>query len=224
MESKKEEFETVVIVSNFTDKRSVLETGQKFLTMKGISKSYRLENSPSEIKFILTNSSVAYDLLKQYEELKISNKNFENIDVQLTMIPKNAEVPPITNNIEKNEKKNHKQKFEPKIPSSLKESMQKDDEYYNVPYFHRHFQDIASKAGIVSNDSPYITEEQRRRIEEKESRKKDISNVRFTNVLHKPQYNDDDADLQPIGDAYNNFKYRDEDKKKWVSKRGFQVY
>ena len=224
MESKKEEFETVVIVSNFSDKHTILEHGQKFLAMKGISKSYRLENSPSNIKFILKNSSVAYDLLKKFEELKISDKNFENIDVQLTMVSKNSPITSTTDNFEKNEKKNNKPKFEPKIPSSLKESMQKDEEYYNAPYFHRHFQDISSKAGIVSNDSPYITEEQKRRIEEKESRKKDISKVKFTNVIHKPQYNDDDLDLEPTGDFYNQFKYRDEDKNKWVSKRGFQVY
>ena len=224
MESKKEEFETAVIVSNFSDKRLVLENGQKFLAMKGILKSYRLENSTSEIKFILTNSSVAYDLLKNFEELKISNKNLENIEVQLTMISRNAQISSTTNDFEKKEKKNNKQKFEPKIPSSLKESMQKDDEYYNAPYFHRHFQDISSKAGIISNDSPYITEEQKRRIEEKESRKKDISNVKFTNFLRKPDNNDENIDLQPMGDFYNNFKFRDENKNKWVSKRGFQVY
>ena len=105
MESKKEEFETAVIVSNFSDKRLVLENGQKFLAMKGILKSYRLENSTSEIKFILTNSSVAYDLLKKFEELKISNKNLENIDVQLTMISRNAQISSTTNDFEKKEKK-----------------------------------------------------------------------------------------------------------------------
>ena len=72
-------------------------------------------------------------------------------------------------------------------------------------------------------DSPYISIEEKRRIEEKESRKKDISDKKFSSIIPKMKYNNDGLDTTPIGNT-EGFRFRKENKEKWISKRGFQVY
>ena len=221
MESK-EEFETAVLVKNIENKKSILDYGYRFLAGKGCAKSYRLQNSKTEINFIVENSDLAYELMKHFEVGKKTNNALKEIEVQLTMIPKGSstETSYDFNNNTHNDKLNKK---EHKMSAAMKASLLKDEEYRNVPYYHRHMQDICSKAGIVANDSPYITEEEKKRIEEKENRKKDISNKKFSSVLPKYPHNDNDKDTLPMGNI-EGFKFRDEDKKKWISKRGFQAY
>ena len=220
MESREEEFETAVLVKNIPSKKYILDLGYRFLASKGMGKSYRLRNSKTEINFIVHNSEIAYELMKYFEDEKQINNQLKEIEVQLTMIPKGSNE---TLNDEINDNyKTHKN--EHKISASIKAANQKDEDYRNVPYFQRHTQDISNKAGIVSTDSPYITSEEVRRIEEKESRKKDISNKKFTTSLPKYPHNDNAGlDTLPYGNI-EAFQFRDENKKKWMSKRGFQVY
>ena len=177
---------------------------------------------PQEIS-IIENSDLAYELMKHFEVGKKTNNALKEIEVQLTMIPKGSstETSYDFNNNTHNDKLNKK---DHKMSAAMKASLLKDEEYRNVPYYHRHMQDICSKAGIVANDSPYITEEEKKRIEEKENRKKDISNKKFTSVLPKfPHNNNDGLDTLPIGNT-EGYQFRGEDKSKWISKRGFQVY
>ena len=228
MESK-EEFETAVLVKNISNKKVILDYGYRFLAGKGYGKLYRLQNSKTEINFIVQNSKIAYELMKHFEEGKQSNKELNEIEVQLTMIPKGSYSETAydtvnTNNNNTHSDKNKTNKKEHKMSSSLKASMQKDEEYRSIPYFQRHTKDVGSKAGIITMDSPYITDEEKRRIEEKESRKKDISNKKFSSVLPKyPHNNSDGLDTTPIGNT-EGYQFRGENKGKWISKRGFQVY
>ncbi len=224
MESK-EEFETAVLVKNIENKKQILDYGYRFLAGKGLGKTYRLQNTKTEINFIVNNSKVAYELMKHLEEGKQTNTALKDIEVQLTMIPKGATSETLyetvhTNNIQEKNKTNKK---EHKMSAAMKASLLKDDEYRMIPYFERHTQDIASRAGIVSTDSPYISDIEIKRIEEKESRKKDISNQKFSSILPKFPHNDEGLDTTPIGNT-EGYQFRGEDKSKWISKRGFQVY
>ena len=102
--------------------------------------------------------------------------------------------------------------------------MQLDEEYRNIPYFIRHTKDITDRAGVITMDSPYISIEEKRRIEEKESRKKDISDKKFSSIIPKMKYNNNEGlDTTPIGNT-EGFRFRKENKDKWISKRGFQIY
>ena len=224
MESK-EEFETAVLVKNIENKKQILDYGYRFLAGKGLGKTYRLQNTKTEINFIVNNSKVAYELMKHLEEGKQTNTALKDIEVQLTMIPKGETSETLyetihTNNIQEKNKTNKK---EHKMSAAMKASLLKDDEYRMIPYFERHTQDIASRAGIVSTDSPYISDIEIKRIEEKESRKKDISNQKFSSILPKFPHNDEGLDTTPIGNT-EGYQFRGEDKSKWISKRGFQVY
>ena len=225
MESK-EEFETAVLVKNIANKKQILDYGYRFLAGKGLAKIYRLQNTKTEINFIVNNSKIAYELMKHLEEGKQTNAALKDIEVQLTMIPKGSTSETLyeSANINNIHDKNKTNKKEHKMSSAMKASMLKDDEYRMVPYFERHTKDISSRAGYVSTDSPYVSELEIRRLEEKESRKKDISNKKFTSVLPKfPHNNNDGLDTLPIGNT-EGYQFRGEDKSKWISKRGFQVY
>ena len=225
MESK-EEFETAVLVKNISNKKQILDYGYRFLAGKGLAKIYRLQNTKTEINFIVNNSKIAYELMKHLEEGKQTNTALKDIEVQLTMIPKGSTSETLyeSANINNIYEKNKTNKKEHKMSSAMKASMLKDDEYRMVPYFERHTKDISSRAGCVSTDSPYVSELEIRRLEEKESRKKDISNKKFTSVLPKfPHNNNEGLDTLPIGNT-EGYQFRGEDKSKWISKRGFQVY
>ena len=228
MESK-EEFETAVLVKNISNKKQILDYGYRFLAGKGYGKLYRLQNSKTEINFIVHNSKIAYELMKHFEEGKQTEKALKEIEVQLTMIPKGSysETSYEDNTTNKNNT-NSKNKFNKnnthKISATLKASIQKDEDYRMIPYFQRHTKEVGANAGVIASDSPYITDVEIRRLEEKESRKKDISNKKFTSVTSKVKYNQNEGlDTTPIGNT-EGFRFRNENKDKWISKRGFQVY
>ena len=227
MESK-EEFETAVLVKNIASKKQILDYGYRFLAGKGYGKLYRLQNSKTEINFIVGNSKIAYELMKHFEEGKQNNKDLKDIEVQLTMIPKGSYSETAYDNINitnstSNNDKNKRNKKEHKISEVMKASIQKDEDYRNIPYFIRHTQDIIGREGIIHRDSPYISKEEIMRKEEKESRKKDISNKKFTSVLPKYPHSNDGLDTIPIGNT-EGYQFRGEDKGKWINKRGFQIY
>ena len=225
MESK-EDYETAVLIENVSDKKSVLNYGHVFLASKGYAKQYRLQNSKEEVNFIVHNSKIAYELMKHFEEGKKEESQLKDIDVQLTMIPKGSNSETLNNTISTNttNKDKKKKEKEKKISSSFKAAMQLDEEYRNIPYFIRHTKDLTDRAGIIPQDSPYVSPEEIKRLEEKESRKKDISNKKFTSVTSKVKYNQNEGlDTTPIGNT-EGFRFRNENKDKWISKRGFQVY
>jgi len=229
MESK-EEFETAVLVKNIPNKKPILDYGYRFLAGKGYGKLYRLQNTKTDINFIVDNSKIAYELLKHFEEGKQTNKDLKEIQIELTMIPKGSESETLYETMNENNKTMNKDKIkankkEPKMSASLKAAILKDEEYRMIPYFQRHTQDLVdkSKSGIITTDSPYINPQEIKRKEEKESRKKDISDKKFNNVLHKYKNDEVKLDTTPLGNI-EGFQFRGEDKKKWISKRGFQVY
>ena len=160
--------------------------------------------------------------MKYLEEGKQLNKELKNIEVQLTMIPKGSYSD--TSYTTMNNDKNKENKKEHKMSAAMKASIQKDEEYRNMPYFLRHTKDVGEKAGVISMDSPYGNEIEIQRMEEKESRKKDISNKKFTAVLPKyPHNNSEGLDTSPFGNI-EGYRFRGEDKNKWIYKRGFQIY
>ena len=226
MESK-EEFETAVLIKNISNKKFILDYGYRFLASKNLGKSYRHQNTKTDINFIVNNSKVAYELMKHFEEGKQTEKQLKDIEVQLTMIPKGSYSETAYEDLNanatiSNNKKSKEGKNGHKMSAAMKASLQKDEDYRNIPYFQRHTQDIGI-SDVITTDSPYITNEEIRRIEEKESRKKDISDKKFKNVLPKYPHNNNGLDTTPIGNI-EGFQFRDEDKGKWISKRGFQVY
>ena len=233
METKetKEDFETAVLIKNVSYKKPILDFGHVFLLSKGYGKMYRLQNSKTEVNFIVHNSKVAYELMKHFEEGKNEDPQLKDIEVQLTMIPKGSsdslynstsENPNNNSSINTSKKKGNEKKQ--KISASFKAAMQMDDEIRNVPYFIRHTKDITDRAGIITMDSPYVSIEEKKRFEEKESRKKDISDKIFSSIMSKVKYNDNEGlDTTPIGNT-KGFKFRNEDKNKWISKGGFQLY
>ena len=225
MESK-EEFETAVLIKNVSDKKSILNYGFLFLTSKGYGKQYRLQNSKTEVNFIVHNSKIAYELMKHFEEGKTEEAYLKDIEVQLTMIPTGSSSETLNNTISTNASHSSKKgkDKEKKISASFQAAMKLDDEYRKIPYFIRHTKDIRDKAEAVNNDSPYESMEDKKRLEEKESRKKDISDKKFSSILPKIKHNNNEGlDTTPIGNT-EGFKFRTENKDKWINKRGFQVY
>ena len=225
MESK-EEFETAVLIKNVSDKKTVLNYGHLFLTSKGYGKQYRLQNSKTEVNFIVHNSKIAYELMKHFEEGKKEEAYLKDIEVQLTMIPEGSSSETLNNTISTNASHSSKKgkEKEKKISASFKAAMKLDEEYRNIPYFIRHTKDLRDKAGVINMDSPYISIEEIKRLEEKESRKKDISDKKFSSIIPKKKFKKDEGlDITPIGNT-EGFKFRTENKDKWINKRGFQVY
>jgi len=220
---EKDDFETSILIGNITNKKYVLDYGHKFLASKGLVKSYRLMNTKNSVNFIVQISSVAYELMKYFEEGKQNDKNLKDIDIELTILEKGSQSETFYDSINKHKFKDNSNNNKNKASKVLKQLIQKDDEVRNEPYFIRHTKDIAYQAGVISQDSPYKYLDMVKKMEEKESRKKDISSKKFNHVLSKYQPDDIKNDNIPIGNIHD-FKFRDEYKDKWIHKGGFQSY
>ena len=166
----KEDFETAVLIKNVSYKKPILDYGYVFLASKNYAKMYRLQNSKTEVNFIVNNSKIAYELMKHFEEGKNENQDLKDIEVQLTMIPKGSSdslYNTISDNPSKDSNNLNKQKGKmQKISASLKAAIQKEEDARNVPYFIRHTKDITDKAeqvGIIAMDSPYTNPEEKKK-------------------------------------------------------------
>ena len=122
----------------------------------------------------------------------------------------------------------------PKSVSSVDSYSRKSDishnSYDDMSYIHRHMLDISSKAGIMRNDSPYIEEERAFRLREKNNYKKNICKERFNPYFSNATLVKNESRLIPNyvnmtpSQPVNQFRFRPDNKSKWMSKKGFRLY
>ena len=84
--------------------------------------------------------------------------------------------------------------------------------------------DFYSNQQFVRNSSPYISEHEQRKIEEKENKKKFLNKKGFFvsvgKYSMKPNYIQNYVQMTP-SESPLNFKFRMENKNKWITKKGF---
>lgn len=94
-------------------------------------------------------------------------------------------------------------------------------------YSHNHLLDLASKAGVIANDSPYMSQLEQMTIEAKENRKKWISKQNFCLFINRSnsQINlvKNYVRITPSIPACN-YMFRGIFKDKWLNKKDFRPW
>lgn len=214
---------SVVSVENFPSRVELYKLIDNILKESGMPLSYRVENKDNSLKFFFSSSESALEVIKKLNEEKMSNKYYNKLMVALSFENKNNNTTKYT--LTSITSKSH----HPKSTVSYKSYSSKDSSE-EMSYIHRHMLDISSKAGIMRNDSPYVEEERAFRLREKNKEKNNISKQRFnpyfskaTVVRNSSRFISNYVNLTP-SIPVNQFKFRSNDKSKWMNKNGFRLY
>ena len=95
-------------------------------------------------------------------------------------------------------------------------------------YEHLHWKNVTSKAGIITNDSPYLSEEELQKKKYRENKKKWISKNNFNVYVGKATTNrsyiiKNYVQMTPSQPPVL-YSFRPIHKDKWISKKGFIVF
>lgn len=213
----------IVKIDNCPSRNETFDFVNELLKEKKEEKAnYKIKASDKSLSFIFTDQEPAMHIIKGLNVEKIRNRFFKNIKISFSL----------------SEQQPHFRKFRHKrfdsnisnssgTKSSVKDysssvSLDRYSSYNDI-----HMRDITSKAGVISIDNPYGIEEKLRKEEERNKRMKNISGERFNGYFDKATNNKNTfiknyVTLTPSL-SINDFKYREEDKSKWVSPQKFWV-
>jgi hypothetical protein len=219
---------TIISIYNIIERKKILDLSKIFLKKKGVSTSYEIENdSINEIlRFIFRiKNKVPFDLLKYLNELKVSNdKDFSDIEVTLNLVPISEVNFYGTNN------NNYVPTHNRSKTSELKPNNN------NESYIQRHyFNDYLNRGSSLLRETPYMDPIERERKMNKNENENKFNKNKFSSYFDKAtilkEEFDKDKNLNmeknekngPYDDQFK-LKFRDVNKKKWVSKENFKFY
>ena len=220
--------ESVLIIEKVTDFPSLNNLIKSFLRSKSITKSYRVEKKTKNlVKVFLRHSDVTFELMKFLNTEQITNPKLKGIKCSMQILQERQSSFPINHNIKnKSSDEENEEEIEESVTKKEKKeekSSSKNKEKYKLIYKkYNEYEPI----GVIQMNSPYITEKERNDIIEKEKKELLINKPRFysyfdnaTNNTHPTEnYIDDPPKFSP-----SEFKFRDDDKDKWITKEDFLV-
>ncbi len=189
------------------------------------------ENNFIKKKNTMNNPNQNRILFKEYNKIKTNTPNIEKLKISKPHHNKNYSM---GNNILSSSRKTRN-----KNNDLIKDYFSQD--YFSLrnraknfslgelePYLTKEtskiINDFYSHQKYVRNSSPYISEDEQRKFEEKENKKKFINKKGFFvsvgKYSMKPNYIQNYVQMTP-SESPLNFKFRIENKNKWLTKKGF---
>ena len=221
---------TIITIYNIIERKKLLDLSKVFLKKNGVSTSYEIENdSINEIlRFIFRiKNKVPFDLLKYLNELKISDKNFSDIEITHNLVPINEInfYGLTTNNNNENSLHHNRSKTNDLIINNNND---------NETYLQRHyFNEYSYKLSGLLRETPYMDPYEKERLINKKENEKNNNKNKFNSYFDKAtilreEFDKDksikmDKNNEPYDDSFK-LKFRDINKKKWVSKQNFKFY
>jgi len=241
--------QAIVTIEDYPSKNDVLKILKEFLEKnKNRNTQYKTLLYSNKIIITFYNSELAFGFLKRINQEIYDNPYYAYTNCNLkfkkkiNLLNKNHSTPSIINksNYNKNNYKLYKSDFKNKSfknNNNISKNFLSLDSYYNMStiksniinsYNHKHWENIYSKAGVITNDgSPYISEEEKYLKERIKDKIKWINKKGFFNWVGKAtsnksyvikNYVSQTPSLPPI---LHNF--RPCDKSKWIIKDDFKV-
>ena len=242
-------FQAIVTIEDYPSKNDVLKILKEFLEKnKNRNTQYKTLLYSNKIIITFYSSELAFGFLKRINQEIYDNPYYAYTNCNLkfkkkiNLLNKNHSTPSIINksNYNKNNYKLYKSDFKNKSfknNNNISKNFLSLDSYYNMStiksniinsYSHKHWENIYSKAGVITNDgSPYISEEEKYLKERIKDKIKWINKKGFFNWVGKAtsnksyvikNYVSQTPSLPPI---LHNF--RPCDKSKWIIKDDFKV-
>ena len=241
--------QAIVTIEDYPSKNDVLKILKEFLEKnKNRNTQYKTLLYSNKIIITFYSSELAFGFLKRINKEIYENPYYAYTNCKLkfkkkiNLLNKNHSTPSIINksNYNKNNYKLYKSDFKNKSfknNNNISKNFLSLDSYYNMStiksniinsYSHKHWENIYSKAGVITNDgSPYISEEEKYLKERIKDKIKWINKKGFFNWVGKAtsnksyvikNYVSQTPSLPPI---LHNF--RPCDKSKWIIKDDFKV-
>ena len=212
------EEETLLKITNVKNTKKLNEILKNFFKGKPKEKNYHIELKEQLINITLNNSNTGFELMKYLNKEKLKNNELKELKCTMEILNKNdSNNKNLNKKINKNEKeRNEKIRKREKRSFTMREKLEKIKNIPKLPL-----------ANIISVSSPYLTEEERYKLEEKEKSKKNISKEKFVSYFgiattRKEKGIKNYVNLTPSLPV-NQFKFRNEDKTKWVVKNNFKI-
>ena len=213
---------TIVTIKNFPSRNEILLFFNKFIITNKINSDYKIENTSNCINLKFLESDIGYLFVEQLKKSIINNELYKNLSIKITEKQSklkskstsniffliNKGIIPISNS------------------SNLTLSRNKitDNSYYHI-----HMLDISKKAGVITNSSPYINFLHKEYLDKIENKKKWVCNKDFITSVGRAENNKNIfiiknyVNITPSNSPLL-YKFRNENKTKWMSKKGFILY
>jgi len=201
-------YKGIITIQKFNDLNYIKKFIENFIESKiYYDKNYKIEKNNENLIILFDNSDLAYDLLKNLQIEKIHEEKIKNCNISLSLgeLNKKKQLHPLKESKKKNYSMDFRKKnllTDPKINLSKKEIFKKS----------------------IFIDEPYIDPYEKEKLEKRKNKLLwiDKKGFRFIgkytinkNDHYKPNYSPSQFIL--------NYKYRVEDKKKWLGKHNFLV-
>lgn len=223
----------VVTVENFPSRVELFKLIDSFLREEGLPLSYKVFNKDNALKFYFPSPETALETVKRLSIEKVSNEYYSGMLVYLSFENKadSSKDQIIRTNFGHRKVGRHLSSGNGQSKMKLSgKDLTNPPNPEEMSFIHRKMLDLSSRAGIINNDSPYIEEDRAFRLREKDNEKKNISKQRFNSCFGKAtvskstnNYISNYVNVTPSVPV-NQFKFRPDEKSKWINKKGFKLY
>jgi hypothetical protein len=203
----------VITIENFPSRTEVMSILNAFLKEHNASnEKYTSSNKSNIIEITLNSDDLAYAFVKRMNIEKCSNTLYKNIKCSLGFKAQNKHKISSTTT---------------KRSVSVNPSKTANNHLINKSssYVHIHWKDITQKAGIIGNDSPYLPDEKYVLQEYHKNKRRWISKGGFNNFVGKATSNKQYVIKNYVQQTPSKppvlHSFREVEKKKWMSQKGF---
>ena len=213
---------TIVTIKNFPSRNEILLFFNKFIITNKINSDYKIENTSNCINLKFLESDIGYLFVEQLKTSIINNELYKNLSIKITEKQRKLKSKSTSNIFSKRNKG-----ITPISNSSnltLSRNKITDNSYYHI-----HMLDISKKAGVITNSSPYINFLHKEYLDKIENKKKWVCNKDFITSVGRAENNKNIfiiknyVNITPSNSPLL-YKFRNENKTKWMSKKGFILY
>lgn len=202
----------VITIENFPSRTEVISILNAFLKEHGASnEKYTSSNRSNILEITLTSDDLAYAFVKRMNLEKCSNSLYKNVKCSLGF------------KVQSKQKTNLTKRRSASVSPSAAVSNQHINK--SSSYVRLHWKDITQKAGIIGNDSPYLPDEKYVLQEYHKNKRKWISKGGFNNFVGKATSNKQYVIKNYVQQTPSKppvlYNFRDIEKKKWMSQKGF---
>ena len=206
----------IINIENFPSRNEIIIFINNSIINNKINSNYEIGNFSDVIKINFSDKNIGYLFMKEFKKSFHNNELYKNVSINLTEKNHNFYNSKSTSNILLKSNNRIYQKYN-------------DSNILNNSYLHRHMLDISKKAGVITNSSPYMSLEHREYIEKLKNKKKWVSDRDFITSVGRPINNKKIFVIQNYVSITPSippvlYKFRNENKKKWMTTKGFKLY
>ena len=213
---------TIVTIKNFPSRNEILLFFNKFIITNKINSDYKIENTSNCINLKFLESDIGYLFVEQLKKSIINNELYKNLSIKITEKQRKLKSKSTSNIFSKRNKGI--------IPISNSSNLTLSrNKITDNSYYHIHMLDISKKAGVITNSSPYINFLHKEYLDKIENKKKWVCNKDFITSVGRAENNKNIfiiknyVNITPSNSPLL-YKFRNENKTKWMSKKGFILY